>query len=71
MREKIRDKGRLEHMLEAIDIILERTSGMTIESLTNDKVLFGGLAYYTMIIGEASYMLTDEFKNSHPDTPWR
>lgn len=31
MREKIRDKGRLEHMLEAIDIILERTSGMTEE----------------------------------------
>ena len=71
MREPVKDKGRLEHMLDAIDTILQRASGMTIEDLYADKVLYGGLAYYTMIIGEAAYMLTKEFKDSHPVTPWR
>ena len=58
-------------MLDAIDTILQRASGMTIEDLYADKVLYGGLAYYTMIIGEAAYMLTKEFKDSNPVTPWR
>ena len=71
MRELVKDKGRLEHILDAIDTILQRTSAMTIEDLNEDKVLFGGIAYYTMIIGEAAYMLTKEFKDSHPATPWR
>jgi uncharacterized protein with HEPN domain len=71
MREPVKDKGRLEHMLAAIDIILQRTSGMTLEDLDADKVVYGGIAYYTMIIGEAAYMLSPDFKDSHPATPWR
>jgi len=58
-------------MLAAIDIILQRTSGMTLEDLDADKVVYGGIAYYTMIIGEAAYMLSPDFKDSHPATPWR
>jgi uncharacterized protein with HEPN domain len=71
MREPVKDKGRLEHMLAAIDIILQRTSGMTLEDLDADKVVYGGIAYYTMIIGEAAYMLSPDFKDSHHATPWR
>ena len=58
-------------MLEAIDIIIQRTSGMTLEALTSDKVLFGGIVYYTMIIGEAAYKLSREFVNLHPEMPWQ
>ena len=71
MREPVKDKGRLEHMLAAIDIILQRTSGMTLEDLDADKVVYGGIAYYTMIISEAAYMLSPDFKDSHRSTPWR
>jgi len=71
MREPVKDKGRLEHILDSIETILQRASDITIEDLYEDKVLFGGIAYYTMIIGEAAYMLTKEFKDSHPATPWR
>ena len=71
MREPVKDTGRLEHMLEAIDIIIQRTSGMKLEDLDTDKVVYGGLAYYTMIIGEAAYMLSKEFKDTHSATPWR
>ena len=71
MREPVKDKGRLAHMLDAIDTILQRCAGMTLENIDADKVVYGGLAYYTMIIGEAAYMLSKEFKDAHPATPWR
>lgn len=38
MREQIRDKGRLEHMLEAIDNVIEFTNGVTLEGLSDYKV---------------------------------
>ena len=40
------------------------------EDLTADKVLFGGIVYHTMIIGEAAYNLTKAFVKAHPETPW-
>lgn len=58
-------------MLDAIKVIQDRTSGMTLDSLMEDKIVYGGIVYYTMIIGEAAYMLTKEFKDAHPATPWR
>ena len=71
MREPLRDKARLEHMLKAIDIILQRTSSMTFEELSSDKLQFGGIIYYTMIIGEAAYKLSKDFVSSHPQVPWQ
>ena len=71
MREPLKDKNRLEHMLDAIDTIMQRTSGMTLEDLTSDKVLFGGVVYYTMIIGEAAYKLSKDFINTHQEMPWQ
>ncbi len=71
MREPIRDKGRLLHVLNAINDILEYTKGVTYEQLCADKILFSAVVYKTVIIGEASHMLTQEFKDSHPQTDWR
>ena len=70
MRELPKDRERLEHILDAIDTILGRCEGMTREELTADRVLFGGIVYHTMIIGEAAYSLTKAFCNAHPETPW-
>ena len=70
MREPLRDKGRLLHIQNAIDTILERTEKMTFEDLTADKILFGGIVYYTMIIGEASYKLSKGFKEKFHQTDW-
>ena len=58
-------------MLDAIDTIMQRTSGMTLEDLVADKVLFGGIVYYTMIIGEAAYKLSKEFISTHQEMPWQ
>ena len=71
MREPLKDKNRLEHILDAIDIILERTKGLSYEKFISDKILYGGIVYYTMIIGEAAYKLSLAFVESHPKVPWR
>ena len=70
MREQPKDRNRLLHIVDAIDTILERCNGMTRVELTADKVLFGGLVYHTMIIGEAAYNLTKVFCKLNPETPW-
>lgn len=71
MREPIRDKGRLIHILDAINEILEYTEGITYEQLCTNKMLFSAVVYKTVIIGEASNMLTQEFRDAHPETNWR
>ncbi len=71
MREKVRDKGRLEHILEAIDGIGEYHSLYTLEDVTDNKLVFYGFTKFVEVIGEAVYMLTPEFKETHPGVNWR
>ncbi len=70
MREPIRDKHRLLHIQDAIDIILEHTAGMSYVEFIADKVQLGGIIYYTMIIGEASYKLSRAFIKTYPQVEW-
>ena len=71
MRELLRDKNRLEHMLEQICKAEDAAKGVTFEQFCNDPIRYAAISYFTMIIGEAAYMITKEFKESHPLTPWR
>ena len=71
MREQIKDKGRLKHILNAIDIILNNKSRFTFEQIENDPIVFYGFVKQIEIIGEAVYMLTKEFRNSHPELDWQ
>jgi len=71
MREPLKDKNRLEHMLSAIDTILGRVKGLAYDDFVSDKILFGGIVYHTMIIGEAAYKLSGVFVTAHPQIPWR
>ena len=70
MREQLKDKSRLEHILAAIDIILEKSNGLTYEGFVADKIVFGGIVYYTMVIGEAAYHLSKAFKEKYNETDW-
>ena len=69
MRERIKDYDRLLHIMEAIANVFEFMEGKTVDDLTNDKLLFYGVVKNVEIIGEAAYMLTNEFKGLHPATP--
>ena len=70
MRERIRDKGRLEHILTAIDNLLEGSKRHTMEEAAADNIIFYGFVKQVEIIGEATYKLTTEFREAHPETPW-
>lgn len=70
MREPIRDKERLQHIVEAADFVIEQTSQVNREEFMTNKLLYGAVVYYTMIIGEACYKLSKEFVNKYNDTPW-
>ena len=70
MREPVRDRERLEHILEAIDRVLDYTEGKTKEELQDDKMRFYGIVKNIEIIGEAAYKLTKAFRKEHAETPW-
>ena len=70
MRETMRDPGRVEHIMMAINNIEEFTQGMSYDVFVNDKRTVFATIYNIQIIGEAAYKLTKEFKASHPELPW-
>ncbi len=45
--------------------------GKTYDSLITDKLLFYGVVKNIEIIGEASNMLTKEFRDGHTEQPWQ
>ncbi|MBQ8484854.1 MAG: DUF86 domain-containing protein [Bacteroidaceae bacterium] len=70
MREQIRDKERLEHILHAINILLEYKQKYTIDDVISNPIIFFGFVKHVEIIGEAVYKLTIEFRNAHPQVEW-
>ena len=70
MRELVRDRDRLEHIVEAIDRILEFATNRTKEEVEADNLKYYGIVKNIEIIGEATYKLTHAFCRQHPETPW-
>ena len=71
MREIIRDKGRLEHILDAIEKALEFTENVSFEEYKTNTILRFAVAKSVEIVGEASYKLTKEFREQHLEIEWR
>ena len=70
MREEVRNPGRLEHIMAAIENIEEFTCDMTYSQFIADKRTLFATTYNIQIIGEAAYKLTKDFKAAHPELPW-
>ena len=70
MREKIKDSGRLKHILDAINTLMEQKERYTFDEVVADSIIFYGFVKHVEIIGEAVYMLTKEFRSEHPDVDW-
>ena len=70
MREAIKDRGRLEHMLAAIENVEEFTKDINLDDFVKSKVLFFAVVKNIEIVGEATYMLTKEYKQTHQSVPW-
>ena len=69
MREEIKDKNRLCHILEACTILLERKSDDSLDNIKNDPIKFYGYVKLVEIIGEATYKLTKEYRSARPEFP--
>ncbi|MCX6271563.1 MAG: DUF86 domain-containing protein [Bacteroidetes bacterium] len=70
MREKLNDIDRLKHMVEAIDNIFEFVENKSFEVYRNDKILRFAVIKNLEIIGEAAYLLTNNFKSKYPSVEW-
>lgn len=70
MRERVRDKGRLEDILEFSNNVTNFIENVTYEEFVNNKQLFYAVMKNVEVVGEAAFMLTKAFKTEHPDTPW-
>ena len=58
-------------MLQAIERICRYTKGKSFEDFIADDMMYYAVVKNIEILGEASNMLTEEFRQAHPDTPWK
>ncbi len=70
MREKIRDRQRLEHILNALDTIISYREKYSDDEIMDNPITFFGFVKHLEIVGEASYKLTKEFKAAHAEVNW-
>ena len=71
MREKARDKGRLEDIIEYSTNVTNLIEGYSLEALIADKRTYYSVMKNIEVVGEAAYMLTKAFKKLHPEIPWK
>lgn len=71
MREPERDKGRLVDIIQAAENIISFTKGHSLGELSVDKLRYFAVVKNVEIIGEAAYMLSADFKDTHTDIPWK
>ena len=71
MRERARDKGRLEDIIEFSTNVTNLIEGYSLEALIADKRTYYSVMKNIEVVGEAAYMLTKAFKKSHPEIPWK
>lgn len=71
MREQLRDRERLEHILAAINRVVRYTKDKTYKDLLTDDMMYYAVVKNIEMMGEAANMLTAEFQTAHPETPWK
>ena len=71
MRRERADTALLWDMLDAARAVQEFISGRTIHDYRNDRMLRSAVERLIEIIGEAASRLTEEFREAHPDIPWK
>lgn len=70
MREEVRDIERLQHILEAANVLSEYVKHHTLEEAQADPVMYFGLVKHVEIIGEAVYKMTLQYRTSHNEVNW-
>lgn len=71
MPDRLGDKVRLQHILDAITEIETYTKVATFEEFISNSMMYNATLRQLEIIGEASTRLSDELKASSAEIPWR
>lgn len=71
MREHSRDKGRLEDIKQYGHNVETILDGITFDGFVQDIRVYYSVMKNIEVIGEAANMLTKDFKEQHPELPWR
>ena len=71
MREHSRDKGRFEDIKQYAQNVETIINGITFDDFVQDIRLYYSVMKNIEVVGEAANMLTKDFKEQHPELPWR
>lgn len=71
MKERRRDKGRLEDIITCINNVQQYINGVTFDNFVSDSMRYYAVMKNVEIIGEAANMLTRNFRKTHDELPWR
>lgn len=70
MREPLKDRVRLEHIVDSINKVIKYTEGKTCDDLRVGDMMFYAVVKNIEIIGEAAYHLSKAYCKNHPETDW-
>jgi uncharacterized protein with HEPN domain len=71
MRDRLGDRARAQHILEAITTIERFMDGRSMEDLQTDAMLKFATVKQLEIIGEAASRITPETLAKRPEVPWK
>ncbi|MFZ2299632.1 MAG: HepT-like ribonuclease domain-containing protein [Candidatus Moraniibacteriota bacterium] len=71
MSEDKKDSIRVKHILDAIALLDRHLGGVSEEEFLQNDLLINLAARQIAIIGEAMDSLSSEFRDQHPDLPYR
>lgn len=66
----MRDTERIGHIIQAIRELERAKDVYSYDTMVSDRFIFFAYVKQVEIIGEATYMLTKEFREDHPDIEW-
>ena len=61
----------MEDIVEYSSNVLKIIDGIEFEEFASNILVYFATMKNVEIVGEAAYMLTKEFKVSHPEIPWK
>ncbi|OJX68115.1 DUF86 domain-containing protein [Magnetospirillum sp. 64-120] len=64
-------RDRVSDILTAIADIRTDTAGMTLAAFEKSPTVIRSVLYSIGVIGEAVKAISQDFKDAHPDIPWR
>jgi len=70
MQDKLGDKIRLQHILDAINEIETYTKEVTLEEFASNSMMFNATLRQLEIIGEASNRLSNKLISDNDDVAW-